>query len=178
MFYLSCESVKKIHIISVIGLSGSGKTHFIKLAIKLLKKNLNLESGVIKNIHEHQIDEEGKDSFEFARVGANYSITKNIHNETTLFLKKELDINTLIKWLNNGPLAIDIIFLEGFRKLDHPMVLCVRDPGEFPDKINDNVKMISGTILKDAIKGEINLKVPIIDIEKDFQEFVEIFKLK
>jgi len=159
-------------------LSGSGKTHFIKLAIKLLKKNLNLEAAVIKNIHEHQIDEEGKDSYEFTKAGANYSITKNINNETTIFLKKELEISKLIKWLQNGPLGIDVLFFEGFRKLNYPMVLCVKNPGEMSDQINFNVKMISGAILTDGSYNDIESVIPIIDIEQDFQKFIEIFKIK
>ena len=39
-------------IISVIGYSGSGKTHFIQKAIRRLKSELNFEVVVIKNIHQ------------------------------------------------------------------------------------------------------------------------------
>ena len=53
-------------IISVIGYSGSGKTHFIQKAIKRLKTEFNFEVVVIKNVHQHKIDEEGKDSYKFS----------------------------------------------------------------------------------------------------------------
>ncbi|TFG17052.1 MAG: molybdopterin-guanine dinucleotide biosynthesis protein MobB, partial [Promethearchaeota archaeon] len=52
-----------MNIISVIGYSGTGKTHFILNALDLLKKVKNYNGAVIKNIHEHQIDKEGKDSY-------------------------------------------------------------------------------------------------------------------
>jgi len=49
-------------IISVIGYSGSGKTYLIEKIIRKLKVELNLEVSVIKYIHEHRVDEKGKDS--------------------------------------------------------------------------------------------------------------------
>ncbi|MHA1487245.1 MAG: molybdopterin-guanine dinucleotide biosynthesis protein B, partial [Promethearchaeota archaeon] len=52
-----------MNVISVIGYSGSGKTHIIEFLIKKFKIELDLEVSVIKYIHEHRIDEEGKDSF-------------------------------------------------------------------------------------------------------------------
>ena len=77
-----------IKVINVIGYSRSGKTFFILNAINLLKKNLNFNVAVIKNIHDHQIDEEGKDSYEFSRYGAKYSITKNQNTRSLIkFLK-------------------------------------------------------------------------------------------
>ena len=70
--------LSKLKIISLIGRSGSGKTNLIINAIKRLRKELHYNIAVIKNIHEHQIDEEGKDSYKYIEAGANYAITKNI----------------------------------------------------------------------------------------------------
>ena len=47
-------------LINVIGYSGSGKTHLIAYAIKKLKSDLDLAITVIKNVHTHKIDIEGK----------------------------------------------------------------------------------------------------------------------
>ena len=55
-------SVIFIKIIDVIGYSGSGKTYFIMTAVNYIKKQLNYNVSVIKNVKHHQIDKEGKDS--------------------------------------------------------------------------------------------------------------------
>jgi len=165
-------------IIRIIGTSsGTGKTHFISNAIKLLKKHLNYETAVIKNIHEHEIDERGKDSYKYCEAGAVYSVTKNINNENTIFLKKKIEIEDLINWLDQGPFKIDIFFIEGFKNLNYPSVLCVKDFNEIEDKLGKNIKMISGLICKknDEIR---ELEVPIVDIEKDFEKFLNIFNIK
>ncbi|TFG07086.1 MAG: hypothetical protein EU539_05875 [Promethearchaeota archaeon] len=165
-------------IISLIGYSGSGKTTFILNALSMLKKKLNYNIAVIKNIHEHQIDKKGKDSYLFTEHGASYAITKNILNETTIFIKKEINIERIKKWLEAGPFEVDLIITEGFRDINYPTVLCLKDFGEFESQLNDNVKMISGLVALEEkpINEEIN--IPIINIETDFDKFLKIFNLK
>ncbi|MHA1255716.1 MAG: molybdopterin-guanine dinucleotide biosynthesis protein MobB, partial [Promethearchaeota archaeon] len=136
----------KIKIVNLIGLSGSGKTFFISKAIKLLKLYLNYDVAVIKNVHDHQIDEEGKDSFIYSKAGAVYSVTKNIYNETVIFNKKELAIETIIEWLIKGPYKFDLVFTEGFRSLEAPTIICLKELKELKPQYNENIKMISGLI--------------------------------
>ncbi len=163
-------------VISMIGFSGSGKTEFIVNAIKLLQDKLNLTSVVIKNIHKHQIDEEGKDSYKFTHSGAIFSITKNVNNETTIFLKKEISIEHLIDWLLKSPFGVDIVFTEGFRDLNYPTILCIKDYGEIESQKTNNVRMISGLILKEKTHEAIHLGIPIIHIQDDFFKISENFQ--
>ncbi len=165
------------HIISVIGQSGSGKTMLIAHAIKLLKLYFNYEVAIIKNIHEHQIDEEGKDSYVFSEAGATYSITKNIYNETVIFSKKELNIETIIEWLLKGPFKIDLVFTEGFRSLEAPTIICLKELKELKPQYNENIKMISGLICSKKVEESNEFNLPIIDIETDFDEFLKNFKI-
>ena len=164
----------------MIGYSGSGKTHFILNAMKLLKKNLNYEVAIVKNIHEHQIDKEDKDSFKYGEAGAQFSITKNVKNETTIFLKKEISIKELLEWIKSGPYKIDLVFIEGFRNLKYPTILCLKNFEEIKPQITENVRMISGLICsQNARKNEkIDIDLPLIDIQKEFQKFLEIFNIK
>jgi molybdopterin-guanine dinucleotide biosynthesis protein B len=165
------------HIISVIGQSGSGKTMLIAHAIKLLKLYLNYEVAIIKNIHEHQIDEEGKDSYVFSKAGATYSITKNIYNETVIFSKKELNIEMIIDWLLKGPFKIDLVFTEGFRSLEVPTIICLKELKELKPQYNENIIMISGLICSKKGEESNEFNLPIIDIETDFDEFLKNFKI-
>ena len=165
------------YIIGVIGQSGSGKTMLIAHAIKLLKLYLNYEVAIIKNIHEHQIDEEGKDSYVFSEAGATYSITKNIYNETVIFSKKELNIEMIIDWLLKGPFKIDLVFTEGFRSLEVPTIICLKELKELKPQYNENIMMISGLICSKNRDETNEFNLPIIDIETDFDEFLKIFKI-
>ena len=90
-------------IINIIGYSGSGKTHLIEYFIKKLKNEFNFEVSVVKNIHEHRIDEEGKDSFKFSEAGALFSVIKNKFNQNAIYLNKKISIDALINWLNKSP---------------------------------------------------------------------------
>jgi len=142
-----------------------------------LKLYLNYDVVVIKNVHEHQIDEEGKDSYIYSEAGATYSITKNINNETVIFSKKELNIETIIEWLLKGPFKIDLVFTEGFRSLDAPTIVCLKELKDLKPQYNENIKMISGLICAKRRDEPNEFKLPVIDIQTDFDEFVKIFKI-
>ena len=165
-------------VIGLVGYSGSGKTHLIENAIKLLKKNFNYQIAVIKNIHEHQIDEEGKDTFKYLKAGGNYAITKNLYNETTVFTRKPLDFPQIIDWISKGPFQLDLIFIEGFRNLEYPTILCVKDLEDIESQLNIHVRMISGLICEKNKVISDNFNLPFVNIEKEFQKFLEIFDLK
>ena len=162
--------------INVIGYSGSGKTYLIKKFIQRLKNELNLESAVIKNIHDHQIDKEGKDSFIYTKKGANYAITKNIYDETTIFLKKKVNIENLLEWISKGPFKVNIVFIEGFRNLNIPTILCLKTMDKYKEQINENVRVISGKISIITDKKKID-NLPVINIENSFNKFIEIFNI-
>jgi molybdopterin-guanine dinucleotide biosynthesis protein MobB len=171
--------VIQIKIFDVIGYSGSGKTYFIEKAIELLKKQLNYNIVVIKNVKHHRVDKEGKDSYRFTESGALYSIITNNTNDVGIYLKtKDDNLQELIKWLQKGPYHIDLFFTEGFRHLNHPTLLCVRTLEEIESQLNENVKMISGIICSENRRNQIFLDLPIVDIEQDFQKFLTIFNIK
>ena len=164
-------------IISVIGYSGSGKTNFILNAIRMLKGNFKIEIAVIKYIHGHKIETEGKDSFKYSKAGANYSILQNINNEITIFLKKDFNLDEIANWLSNGPYSTNFIFAEGFRDLKYPTVLCIRDLDEIKPQLTDRVKLISGIYCKGKQNEEFYSDIPILEIETNFERFLEIFNM-
>lgn len=168
-----------IKIIDVIGYSGSGKTYFITKAIKLFKKQLNYNVAVIKNVKHHQIDKTGKDSNKFAESGASYSIIKNDVDDLGIFLNyKEDNFEKIYEWLQNGPYNVDLLLTEGFRQLKHPTVLCVSKSDEIESQLTENVKIISGIICSNFLNNDSFTDIPILDLEKEFQRFLKIFKIK
>ncbi|MFW9877043.1 MAG: molybdopterin-guanine dinucleotide biosynthesis protein B [Candidatus Thorarchaeota archaeon] len=178
MIFSSRLSVVIIRIIDVIGYSGSGKTFFIMSALKLLKRKFDYNITVIKNVKHHQIDDKGKDSRLFTESGASYSIIQNLNKDMAIFLNlKEVRLDDFIKWLTQGPYEIGIIFTEGFRNLNHPTVLCASNVDEIKPQLTDNVKMISGIICGKGVNKRSILDIPIINIEQNFQTFLEIFEI-
>ncbi len=165
-------------ILSFIGYSGSGKTHQIINLIKLMDLYFDYNLVIIKNIHEHQIDKEGKDTFRYSENGALLAITKNVYNETAIFIKKELSLTNLLNWMETAPFKVDMCVTEGFRNLNYPTVLCVENPSQVDEQLTDNVLMISGIICNKST-GPIQLRgnLSCIDIEKEFKEFLKIFNL-
>ncbi|MFX1238957.1 MAG: molybdopterin-guanine dinucleotide biosynthesis protein B [Promethearchaeota archaeon] len=169
---------KQTKVIRLLGYSGSGKTHFILRAIQLLKQKLKMEVGVVKNIHDHEIDKPGKDSYKYSKMGAIYSVTRNSKNENTIFLKKDISIKEILNWLSKGPFEIGLIFIEGFKTLKYPTILCAKNCKELEIQYGEyeDVKMISGLISQHKTDCG-SLGVPIVNIDKDFKTFLKLFNI-
>jgi len=166
-----------MNIINVIGYSGSGKTHLIEFIIKKFKNEFNLEVNVIKYIHEHRIDEEGKDSFKFSEAGAIFSVIKNKFNQNAIYLNKKISVDALINWLNKSPYKVDLIIIEGFRDVSYPTILCVKELQDIDVQLNKNVKMISGLITLNKFSEEREFQIPIFSIQQNFKRFTKIFNI-
>ncbi|MFW5895460.1 MAG: molybdopterin-guanine dinucleotide biosynthesis protein B [archaeon] len=162
--------------ISFIGLSGSGKTYIVERLISLLDKQFGLKSAVVKNIHKHQMDTEGKDTYRYGEAGAKLSITKNVPGETTIFIKNYLEMEKLMNWIEKGPFSIDIFIAEGFRDLKVPTVLCARDTEKIEDQITETTKAISGLIAEEERENYKGL--PVINIERNPKPFLKLLDLR
>ncbi len=152
---------KDFKIINFIGYSGSGKTDSILSIMNYLTKNTKYKIFVLKNIHHHSIDLEGKDSFKFSKAGANCTITKS-NSQTIFFFNYIFKPEEIFNWVEKGPIIPDIIIIEGFRDLKYNKILCAKDFKEVDEQIEESIKIISGLITtkekKDSYKG-----IPIIN---------------
>jgi len=161
----------------VIGYSGSGKTHLIEFLIKKFKTELDLEVSVVKYIHEHRIDEEGKDSFKFSEAGAVFSISKNKFNQNAIYLNKKISLDALINWIKKSPYKVDLIIIEGFRDVFYPTILCVKEFKDVEAQLNKNVKLITGLITLNNTSKEREDQIPIFSIQQNFERFTKMFKI-
>ncbi len=135
--------------------------------------------AVIKNVKHHSVDKKGKDSYKFTGAGASYSVIQNVNDEFAIFLKiRENKLDEIISWLEKGPYKIDLLITEGFRNLNNPTILCVKDVEDVIPQLTENVKMISGIICSTNLNENHVSNLPLLDIEKDFQRFLEIFRIK
>lgn len=152
---------KDFKIISFIGYSGSGKTDSILSIMNYLTKNTKYKIFILKNIHQHSIDLEGKDSFKFSKAGASGIIAKS-NSQTIFFFNYIFNFEEIFNWVEKTPIIPDIIIIEGFRDLKYNKILCAKDFKEVDEQIDDTIKIISGLITlkekKDFYKG-----IPLIN---------------
>ena len=88
-----------------------------------------------------------------------------------------MDIQTFINWIVQGPFKLDLLFIEGFRGLLYPSILCVENTKNIQTQLSENVKMISGLITAQSKPLDHYFEIPVIDINKNFEVFVKIFNL-
>lgn len=128
-----------IPIISIVGRSGSGKTLLIERLIPELKSRGYRIATIKHDIHDFEIDYEGKDSFRHKKAGAVISVISSPKKVALVAdLEEELSLDELRNKLIKD---VDLIITEGygrekypkievFRKNLHPEPLC---------KISDNL---------------------------------------
>lgn len=106
-----------IPVIAFAAYSGTGKTTLIeKLIVALKEKGLRL--AVIKHDgHKFEIDHEGKDSWRFAKAGAD--ITMISSDEKTAYIEKgDLSLEQLIGMVHD----VDLILVEGYKNKELPQI--------------------------------------------------------
>ena len=97
-------------VISFVGWSGSGKTTFLRKVIKELKGR-GLAVAVVKNTCQHmEPDIQGKDTWAFARAGADTVI---LNGPTVFFRQEKVSARKDIAAVLEGITGVDIIILEG-----------------------------------------------------------------
>ena len=109
-----------VPIISVVGKTNSGKTTFIEKLIKELKRRGYRVATVKHDVHNFEIDHEGKDTWRHAQAGAD---TVVISSKGKLAMIKKLDgqhsLDELSRWLLKD---VDIIITEGYKRQDKPKI--------------------------------------------------------
>lgn len=133
---------------------------------------------MLKYIHEHSVDKEGKDSSLFLKAGANYSIIRNTQQKTGIFLKSMNDLNKLIEWIKLGPFHVDILFTESFRDFEGPTILFFKDRDRYEEQDSKKVKALSGLYFQNPDPDLTGIKKPFLKLPEDFEKFLVLFELK
>ncbi|MFZ5597072.1 MAG: molybdopterin-guanine dinucleotide biosynthesis protein B [Bacillota bacterium] len=108
-----------VPVVSVVGMSGAGKTTFLEKLIRELKSR-NIRAGVIKHhTHNIEIDTPGKDTWRLARAGAE-TVIISTPGKYALFrkLEQEEPLDNLAGLIS----GVDIVFTEGYKRGDRPKI--------------------------------------------------------
>ncbi|MCR5002379.1 MAG: cyclic pyranopterin monophosphate synthase MoaC [Lachnospiraceae bacterium] len=104
-------------VLGFSGFSGSGKTTLIEKLIPVLKKK-GLKLAVIKHDgHDFDMDKEGKDTYRFARAGADTVLISSVSKSARLSVRPM----SLEEMLSDGGDA-DLILVEGYKYADIPRI--------------------------------------------------------
>ena len=109
--------MSQIPVIAFAAYSGTGKTTLIeKIVLELKKRNKRL--AVIKHDgHKFEIDHEGKDSWRFAKSGAD--ITMISSDEKTAYIEnREVSLESLLATVRD----VDLILVEGYKNKNLPQI--------------------------------------------------------
>ncbi len=171
-------------VIAAVGTSGSGKTTTLEYLISRFSKE-GYNAGAVKHVHHEgfTMDTEGTNTWRYAQAGSKVIVA--VSPDETAIIKRThsepKDLNQITQLLEQEPL--DIIFIEGFHKLiaKNPNVLKIVTADD-EENLKQTLEGMVEPIL--AVTGVISenkpnmpwLKIPVINIEKDGNQLVNLVK--
>lgn len=134
---------QSIPIVSFVGHSGSGKTTLLEKLIRELKRR-GYRLAVIKHHHERriQLDRPGKDSWRFARAGADQVILAGPDSAAHLrTFSQEPTLTEIVSGIRD----VDLILTEGYKHAAAPKIEVRRAEAESRpvSDFNDLVAIVS-----------------------------------
>lgn len=131
-------------IIQIVGFQNSGKTTLIERLIKACKSN-GMAVGTIKH-HGHGGKPDrltlNKDSGKHRLAGATVTAVEGAGNLHIEAAQDEWRLEDIVQIYGQFP--VDIILIEGYKKMDYPKVVLLRD--EQDEFLLDNLKNIIAVI--------------------------------
>lgn len=119
-----------MNIISIVGRSGSGKTTLIERMIPILRGH-GMRVAVIKHdAHDFSIDHEGKDTWRVREAGADEVI---IASGSQMAHMRNLSAPMEVSGLIDQLASPDVVILEGYKRLNFPKLVVLRDAAELVD---------------------------------------------
>lgn len=137
------SKMRKIPILCIVGVSGSGKTSFIERLIPELKRK-GLKIAVIKHdFHDRfEMDKPGKDSWRIKKAGADISI---ISSPKRIALQMVVDHDhDPVEILEYIPKDINLVLAEGYKSSLHPKIEIVKKGNEPICKDDPNLLALIG----------------------------------
>ena len=157
-------------VLSIIGISKSGKTTTIENIVKELVKR-NYSVGTIKEINTHnfKMDVEGTNTDRHKNAGSTLVCARG-GNETDIMFQKKLSINDILDFYSH-----DFVVMEGVRDTCAPKIVAAHDIQGIEDRMDETTFAVTG-----IISGEINQYkgLPAINSITDTESLVDLIEEK
>jgi len=166
-----------LHIIAVVGGKRSGKTTAVEMLVKgLVKHGYRVATAKHVSQKDFTIDTEGKDTWRHTKAGA--SITSSVASQEIATIRKvdtsTYKINDIIENFKN---EVDIIILEGFRKLvEHEnsitKIVAVKNAKEALEASNQFKPLLA--FVGPFSTKDLNLPAPYVDVFTNPEKLIRI----
>ncbi|MEK6559565.1 MAG: molybdopterin-guanine dinucleotide biosynthesis protein B, partial [Planctomycetota bacterium] len=110
----------KVPVISIAGVSNSGKTTLIVKLVKELKSRGYKVATIKHSHHSFELDTEGKDSWLHTKAGAD-AVVVTSHNTLGVIRHSPKEIS-LLEIINTYLQDMDIIIVEGYKSENIPKI--------------------------------------------------------
>jgi len=115
-------------VYSFIAWSGTGKTTYLERLIAALKSRGLRVAAVKHDAHRFELDREGKDSWRFARAGADVVAVAD-GEKCAVMEYRPVGLDELLSRLRD----VDVVLVEGWHEAaDHPILLHRAETGKPP----------------------------------------------
>ncbi|AOT69552.1 molybdopterin-guanine dinucleotide biosynthesis protein B [Geosporobacter ferrireducens] len=157
-----------MRVISVIGITDSGKTTTIENIIKELKRR-GYTVGTVKEVHFHnfKMDVEGTNTDRHRKAGAQL-VTARGEYETDILYQEKLSIHKILSFYTQ-----DFVILEGVRDTSVPKILTAHDIKGIEDRLDETVFAISGRISAQTAQYK---GLPAINAMTDVEKLVDLIE--
>lgn len=134
-------------VLSVIGITQSGKTSTVETLIGELKRR-RYSVGSVKDIHfeAFAIDTPGTNTYRHRQAGASLVTARGL-KETDILYPVRLSIEKILEFYDQ-----DWVVLEGVRDINAPKIVCAHDEKGIEDLLDASVMAIAGQVANTGLK--------------------------
>lgn len=157
-------------IVSVFGITGSGKTTTIECIIRELTKR-RYSVGSLKDIHFEQfaIDTEGTNTYRHRQAGAELVTARGLH-ETDVLYPRALSVDEILAHYDQ-----EYVVLEGVNEGNFPKIITAHNTDEVDERWDPSVIAISGRVANEIQEYR---GLPVISALDAGAELVDLIEAK
>ncbi len=156
-------------VISVIGVSGSGKTTTVENLIREFKRR-RFSVGSVKDIHYEKFSMEtpGSNTHRHREAGAELVTGRGLF-ETNVIFPYQLSMEHILSFYHH-----DLVIIEGDRELNVPQILCARKIEEIEELKNSKTIALSGLVSSDQTIVFPDDYPPVFDGRTQYRELADL----
>jgi molybdopterin-guanine dinucleotide biosynthesis protein B len=114
---------RRVPVVSLVGMSGVGKTTVLEHIIRELKRRGHKVGTVKHDTHGFEVDQPGKDTWRHAQAGSDAVVISGPHKMALIRqLEAEMPLDEIVKLLDD----VDLIITEGYKRGDKPKIEVTR----------------------------------------------------
>ncbi|OQB25047.1 MAG: Molybdopterin guanine dinucleotide synthesis protein B [Firmicutes bacterium ADurb.Bin182] len=157
-------------VISVIGITGSGKTTVCEVIIRGLRAR-GFSVGSVKEIHFEQfkIDSDPKANTNRHREAGAELVTARGFYETDVLFRTKLPIDRILSFYDH-----DFVILEGVTDCNAPLIIAAHSPKEVDERLTSRAVAVSGVIANSGVRQVFDL--PVFNALNEPDKLVEFVK--